>query len=142
MSIPRHNLAEHTFAAKLDTERVIRATTASVPAGSFIVDHEALRVRNPQKYLFSCVKKQNQKLLRQYKMVSSPLTPQPTKSVFANRKTLSGTNIPISNESHSFHMELFCVSCMVPNQQSFVSMTHSIKEHPLSLSRVTQLRPE
>ena len=75
-------------------------------------------------------------------MVSSPPTPQPTKSVFANRKTLSGTNTPISNEPHSFQMELFCVSCMVPNQQSFVSMTHSIKEHPLSLSRVTQLRPE
>lgn len=43
MSGPRHNSAEHTLVAKLD---IIRATT-SVPAGSFVVDHEALRVRNP-----------------------------------------------------------------------------------------------
>lgn len=74
----------------------------------------------------SCASKQ--KLWRQ-SIEWSLLPAQPAKSVFffANRKKmLSGTYIPISNQSHGCHRELSCVSCMVSNQPSFVSMTHSI----------------
>lgn len=44
----------HLSRPLLDARRVIGAT-ASIPAGSFAVGHEASRVRNPQKYLPSRV---------------------------------------------------------------------------------------
>lgn len=134
---PQTWLSWVTLATQLDTWRVI-GTTASIPAGSFIVDHDPFRVRNPQKYLPGNVQT-NKNFWDSVKVVSSPLL-QPTKWAFANRK-MSGTYIPISNESHSFRMELFCVSSTVPNQLSFVSVTQHTWAS-ISLREIIELTPE
>lgn len=50
---------------------------------------------------------------------------------FAYRETLSGTCIPISNQSRSFYTKHFSVSWEVPDGLSVVFMAHIISEHLL-----------